>query len=494
MCIRNGALAIISRSKNIKWFFKSLKFRFFLLFFLVGTLPCLIVQTGILHNYEDSTVSARMMEARTQCDMIANRIGNSGYLEDPSSAVINAQISQLANVYDGRILVIDQYFRIVQDTYFMSTGKTMVSEEVLQCFKNGSGYHYNKEDSYLELTVPIKQRMSEDAKGASTTGVLLISVSMDSLQDSLDGLQQKIIVLELVATILLAVAAVFLSLWLVKPFDRITEEIGEHFDGYGKEEIQISNYSETQEISEAFNKTISRMKVIDDSRQEFVSNVSHELKTPIASMKVLADSLLMQENVPVEIYEEFMQDITAEIDRESKIIDDLLSLVKMDKTASDLNIVPVNINELLELILKRLAPIAKKRGIELSLVCERQVVADADEVKLTLALSNFVENAIKYNRDNGWVNVSLDADHKVFTVVVEDSGIGIPKEDFEHIFERFYRVDKSHSREIGGTGLGLAIARSAILMHRGAVEVESKVGEGTRFTIRIPLIYILSGG
>ena len=111
-------------------------------------------------------------------------------------------------------------------------------------------------------------------------------------------------------------------------------------------------------------------------------------------------------------------------------------------------------------------------------------------MKLTLALSNLIENAIKYNVESGWVHVSLNADHKFFYVKVADSGIGIPPEDQERIFERFYRVDKSHSREIGGTGLGLAITRNAILMHRGAIKVYSKPGEGTTFTVRIPLSYI----
>ena len=103
-----------------------------------------------------------------------------------------------------------------------------------------------------------------------------------------------------------------------------------------------------------------------------------------------------------------------------------------------------------------------------------------------------MENAIKYNHDNGWVHVSLNADHKYFYIRVEDSGIGIPEEDQAHIFERFYRVDKSHSREIGGTGLGLAIARNAVIMHRGSIKVYSNEGEGTTFTVRIPLIYVAS--
>jgi len=206
-------------------------------------------------------------------------------------------------------------------------------------------------------------------------------------------------------------------------------------------------------------------------------------------MKVLADSLLAQENVPIELYQEFMGDIAKEIDRENDIISDLLTLVKMDKTVQGLNIRQININELLEAILKRLKPIADKKKIEVVLESFRPVSAEIDEMKLTLAISNLVENAIKYNRDEGWVRVSLNADHKYFYVKVMDSGIGIPEEDQAHIFERFYRVDKSHSREIGGTGLGLAIARNAVILHRGSIKVYSSKGEGTTFTVRIPLTY-----
>ena len=156
-----------------------------------------------------------------------------------------------------------------------------------------------------------------------------------------------------------------------------------------------------------------------------------------------------------------------------------------------MNVKPENINELVERILKRVRPIAAMRNIEVVFESFRPVTAEVDEVKLSLAISNLVENAIKYNQEEGWVHVSLNADHKYFYVKVADSGIGIPQESIEHIFERFYRVDKSHSREIGGTGLGLAIARNAIVMHRGAVKVYSEEGKGTTFTVRVPLNYIV---
>ena len=247
---------------------------------------------------------------------------------------------------------------------------------------------------------------------------------------------------------------------------------------------------ETEHIVNAFNELLGRMRTLDESRQEFVSNVSHELKTPITSMKVLADSLISQENVPIELYKEFMTDIAEEIERENKIITDLLSLVKMDKTSANLNIENRNLNELIELILKRLRPIAKQRNIDVLYESAREVFAEIDEVKLTLAISNLVENAIKYNKEYGYVKVSLDADHQFATIMVEDNGIGIPEEAQEHIFERFYRVDKSHSREIGGTGLGLAIARNAILLHRGSIKIDSEEGQGTVFTVKIPIIYV----
>lgn len=252
-------------------------------------------------------------------------------------------------------------------------------------------------------------------------------------------------------------------------------------------QLELKSYSELDMIADSFNHVLGQLQKLEDSRQEFVSNVSHELKTPITSMKVLADSLLGQEEVPAELYREFLVDINDEIERENKIITDLLSLVKMDKTSSELNIESVSINDLLDVILKRIHPIADKRNIELIYESFRPVSAEVDEVKLSLAINNIIENAVKYNYDGGWVKVSLNADHKYFYIKVSDSGVGIPEDAQDNIFERFYRVDKARSRDTGGTGLGLAITRNAILLHRGAIKVYSKEQEGTTFTVRIPL-------
>ena len=257
--------------------------------------------------------------------------------------------------------------------------------------------------------------------------------------------------------------------------------------GEGTLTQRAGTYTEVRGVAAAMEGLGRELKTLGDSREEFVSNVSHELKTPLTSMKVLADALLAQEDAPPELYREFLQDITREIERENDIISDLLSLVKMDRQAPDVHFQNTDINDLLEQTLKRLRPIAEEKNVDLVLESFRPVWAEVDEVKLSLACTNLVENAIKYNRPGGFVHVSLNGDHKYFYIKVSDSGIGIPEEDQPRIFERFYRVDKSHSQEIGGTGLGLAIARSAVLLHRGSIKVYSTPGEGTTFTLRIPL-------
>ena len=193
---------------------------------------------------------------------------------------------------------------------------------------------------------------------------------------------------------------------------------------------------------------------------------------------------------PIEMYQEFIADINSEIDREAKIVNDLLSLVKLDKTSGEMHIAEVSINELLEIIMKRLKPLALKRGIEMVFESYRTVLAEIDEVKMSLVFSNLIENAIKYNRDGGRIMVSLNADHKYFYVKIEDTGIGIPEEEQGFIFERFYRVDKARSRETGGTGLGLSITKNAVQMHNGTVKVQSVPGVGSIFTVRIPLSFV----
>lgn len=454
---------------------------------VAGIIPCVMLHFGTLERYLDNTVSVRTTEVQTQVKIIADHLITYNYLLDNSNEVVNAELAQLSNLYDGRVLIIDSNMKIIKDTYGISEGKTIISEDIVKCFKGEGASNHLEEKGYIEIVVPIEEKLEDKAR---IVGVMLTSVSTDSIMSGYEYIQGRLFLLEILALVVVFGIDYFISRKMFKPFEKITDAINEVKNGFTDEQINVTDYIETEHIGDAFNQMMLRMKVLDDSRQEFVANVSHELKTPLASMKVLADSLLTQEDAPVEMYREFMTDIAEEIDRENKIITDLLSLVKMTRTSPDMNVELIDINSLLELLLKRLGPLATRADVKLIFESCRPVSAEVDEVKLTLALSNLVENAIKYNNEGGWVKVVLDADYQCFTVTVSDSGIGIPQESIEHIYERFYRVDKSHSREIGGTGLGLAITRNAVLMHRGSITVNSEEGKGTTFTVKIPLTYI----
>ncbi len=468
---------------------KSLNFRLFVTFFVLGWIPALIVSNVFLNAYYERAIAVRTTDVQNQCKIISNQIVASDYLNSNQSETILGELSLISSLYDGRILIIDQDLRVITDTYNLEASKTMIVEEVIRCFKTGTSVHVVS-GRFIEVAVPIQKILDEAAGTTETIGVILVSASLDAITDNREVLHDSVGLILTIALVMIILMAVVLSNLFVHPFRRLTKKINAVTAEHIEDDIAEKSYTETEQIAEAFNQLLGKIKILDESRQEFVSNVSHELKTPLTSMKVLADSLVQMPDVPVEYYREFMEDISAEIDRENAIIADLLTMVKLDKTQAEMNIQPQNINELLELILKRLRPIAQKQNIEMVFESFREVTAEVDEVKLTLALTNFVENAIKYNKENGWVHVSLDANHKYFFVKVIDSGCGIPEEAQEHIFERFYRVDKSHSREIGGTGLGLAIAKNIVLMHKGIIEISSVVDEGTTMTVRIPLNYI----
>lgn len=465
-----------------------MKIQIIIVILLISIIPMLIISKVLIESYRQEAITQRVNELQSHGNTISNLLLSTG-LQVTTEAVeqfdISREINQIADVFLGRVMIVNRNLQVIEDTYELEVGKTVISEVVIKGIKGSDNKFIDEKNQYVELTIPIMDVAKKEA-----VGVILISFSMKNIFHLYESLNQKAIILYITLSIFILCLAFIYAKLISGSLRKVVNSINHITDGYMNETVSINGFTEVEQISESFNRMMNKLQKLEASRQEFVSNVSHELKTPITSIKVLSDSLLMQEDVPVELYREFLNDITEEIERENKIINDLLSLVKLDKTASEMNIAAISINELLEQILKRLRPIAAKRNIELVFESFRPVVAEVDEVKLSLAINNLIENAIKYNYDDGWVRVSLNADHKFFYIKVLDSGVGIPEDAQDNIFERFYRVDKARSRETGGTGLGLSITRNAVLMHRGAIKVYSKEHEGTTFTVRIPLNYI----
>ena len=506
-------------------FFRSLRVIFFIIIFLVGAVPCILLQDGILRNYEERAVEVRVEQVRDQLRSIANHLINTNYLVNHQSGQVDAELSEFGTLYDGRLMIIDPTLTVVKDTYSLSENKTIVSQDVITCLKTGNrdgSENYDREYGFIEIVVPIIEtrsmegldyyvnrnitdsgdmteyreysfgrsgQTSDSSQANSVRGVLLASTSTEYIQKTKEILRRKALMLQVIMMIVVFFASIIISGMLVRPFEVLSRDISEVKEGYSNEPISAPIYTETRHIADAFNNVLGRMNALDQSRQEFVANVSHELKTPMTSMKVLAASLLSEENVDPAVYREFLEDIDHEIDRENKIISDLLDMVKEDRTNTDLEVTETDINALAKAVMKRLRPIAENADIALTLVNRREVIAEVDITRINLVLTNLVENAIKYNHEHGEVIVTVDADEEYFSFTVADNGIGIPEEDLNRIYERFFRVDKSRSREIGGTGLGLSITRSAILRHHGTISVESREGEGTTFIVRIPLRY-----
>ncbi len=449
---------------------------------LVGILPVIILELVLTNISENTVITTRLQNVSAQFNVFASYVaGSAASGSDREMADLSEEV---AGMYMSRIQVIDRDFNIITDTYNINKGKICVSQDVNVCFNGTNKAYADKTNQCIILVQGIK-----DEDGI-VRYVMFATSSISDIFSAMSSLRLFGTVIIIIITIILLFFSIFWSGRLVRPFSKINEVIARIDHGHLTDKINLTGCIEVENISTSFNIMLGRINRLERSRQEFVSNVSHELKTPLTSMKILSDSLLMNENAPIETYREFMGDLSEEIDRENAIITDLLTLVKMDNEKVIPNITNVSINDLLEQTLKTVKPIAEKKNIDLVLESYRPVEADVDQTKLSMAISNLVENAIKYNNNEGWVHVTLNADQTYFYIKIQDNGIGIPKDAQDKVFDRLYRVDKARSRETGGTGLGLAITKSVVLAHNGEIKLFSEENVGSTFSVKIPLKYI----
>ena len=461
----------------------SLKVSIFLIFLCIFFITYYSLDRIIIYGFLRKSMDETVTQVKWQSNILASDILAMDFFKNPDSDAADVEIQQMAYAYSARILINNSDYIIVKDNYIFDEGKTIITEDVINAFKGKSHSHINYKSSSAVITTPI---IDDTGK---ISGVIKVSLSGYATIQTINYMKRISIAVMIALLLVFSGILVFVIYKLTSPAKDMKEAILSLSDGDKNARIKKQTIKEYKDIGDAVNVLLDRLESIDGSRDEFVSNVSHELKTPMTSMKVLADSLLATENAPIEMYKEFMQDIAEEIDRENEIIGDLLNLVRTDGERAVLNIETVDVNELMEVVLKRLKPIALKNNIEIIFESMRPVTASIDRVKFIIVLTNIIENAIKYNHPEGWVKITLNADHKFFYVDVSDSGIGIPEECKDHVFERFYRVDKARSRETGGTGLGLAITKNIVLLHKGTIKFYSKENEGTTFNIRIPLNY-----
>lgn len=467
--------------KNTKWY-HSLRFTLLISYVFISFIPLMFYSCTVYDTLEVHYLNERKSELSFNANMISTAISIGNFLEDESlKEIFKSRVKEWSDDLDNaRILIVDKNAVVIQDSSGLDIGKTHVVSEITDALE-GKDVVNLQADKIIYLAMPVL------SSNQNIIGAVFLSSSTKEIYDYLGTIKRELIILTFLTSFIVGIFVFFVSGIVIEPIKSILRVIQKMSEGHLNQRVQIKGHNELYQLGAAFNDMAEKLEEVDISRQEFVSNVSHELKTPLSSIKVLSESLLLQDNVSVDVYREFLQDINSEVDRMTNIINDLLQLVKLDRNQIQLVFKPVNLNDCVESILKRLQPLANKKNIHLIYKTEKDVIADADEMKLSLAISNLIDNAIKYTPNNGVVNIDIDCDHQNAFIKVQDTGIGISEEEQSKVFERFYRVDKTRDRETGGTGLGLAITHSTILLHNGSIKLTSKESEGSIFTVRIPL-------
>ncbi len=423
------------------------------------------------------------------------------YIESSDPNHIYEILSSYAIDCNGRILFIDEYGCVQADTFCRLNGTHPESAEISAILEkkqdSSTGYHklrlsetaITKDNEYLQKSSGsywCGYYSKAIVYSGQQCGLLLLSAPIDDIVGRVLNVERWLIVFDVLFTFAVGAITLYLSHSLTRSVQRFNRAIGRMTGGDFSVRVDENEMAEFGALAKAFNMMSEKLENLDASRNQFVSDASHELKTPLASMKILSESLLTQSDAPIELYREFMNDINSEVDRLSLVINDLLTLVKTDKGAETLIIVPVELGALIKRITGTVAPLAKKKHITVSFEYV-DVTVMADELRMQQLFTNLIDNAIKYSPEKTTVTVTLSQTLGNAVVSVSDQGIGISKDDLAHVFERFFRVDKARSRQAGGTGLGLSIVKQITDQHGGTVEAKSEPGHGTTFTVSLPL-------
>lgn len=398
----------------------------------------------------------------------------------------------------GRILILDNFGVVQADSYSEYNGMQFRRSEVASVLGGAqSDYNYYQVGGDAGRSLlgsgTLSHQMMMGVYTAAITignqrvGVLVYIAMAQDMFDSLMGIQRQILIWLVLVAVAVALLSLLMSRMITRPVAELNEGIMVMSRGDFSARVKVRGNSEFSRLAEAFNMMCERLESLDKSRNEFVSNASHELKTPLSTMKILLETLLYQDEVDMEMQKEFLNDINKEIDRLSRIISDLLTLVHMDGGETQLKTEVISLSDLISDTIKRLGPLARERGIELEGTIREDVACMLDANKFQQVVYNLVDNAIKYTGRGGQVKVELSKAGKKAILKVSDTGMGIPKEDLIHIFDRFYRVDKARSRETGGTGLGLSIVKQIVTMHGGSISVVSEEEKGSTFTVELPV-------
>ena len=382
----------------------------------------------------------------------------------------------------SRILVTDSSGRVLYDTRETggAVGDYVLYAEIVQALMGNDAF------TCVYKNGAFRSRATSPVLYQNQIIGSVYAYEYDTEQAALiSGLQDNLLRLSAVIAVVVLALSLILSRALTIKISELLTAIRKVREGAYSHRAEIHGRDEIAQIGEEFNSLTDRLQVTENARRRFVSDASHELKTPLAAIRLLTDSILQTDNIDPETTREFVMDIGQEAERLSRITEDLLRLTRLDSGVLEPPVV-VDVLPVLEQVMRMMSLIAQEKGVDLTYDAAEGCTVLATKDEIHQVIYNLTDNAVKYSGTGGSVQVSLRRDGDWVVLKVTDNGPGIPAEDISRVFERFYRVDKARSRSAGGTGLGLSIVSDTVKKRGGSVEAANRPGGGAVFTVRWP--------
>ncbi len=467
-----------------------------LAYLLITCVAFFFVAISLISMVGEYLLTQKVREEQRVTDALAVRA--EAPLEAMDAVAMYVFARDSAEQYGGRVLITNEYGQCVADSKSEYNGRRLSVPEVAKVLageQKANAFYGRSQGGWLTSAGGLSGDSSMYALYAARVepqdtlaGALVFASPSQEVYENLFYIQRQMTTYLALVALAVLILSFFVSRIFTQPINNLSEGIEKMAKGDLSARVEVRGKNEFSQLAEAFNSMCERLESLDHTRNQFVSNASHELKTPLSTMKILLETLLYQDSYDPAMQQEFLGDINKEIDRLNAIVNDLLTLVHFDGGKMELKPSKISLDELLKTTIKRLGPLAKDRQIDVALSVQGPVETMGDQMKLEQVFYNLVDNAVKYTPPGGKVKVELSRANRKAIIAVTDTGIGIPKADLRHVFDRFYRVDKARARETGGTGLGLSIVWQIVSLHEGKISVVSEEDKGSTFTVELPIV------
>ena len=441
-----------------------------LLLVLLNTYPLLMTQNLMFR--------AQQTALENQATLVVNSLTTADEL---TAETLEQAITPLEDLNADRILVTDEAGLVLYDTGPVpQVGRYLLTGEVVSALRGNDAFS----SRYLDGTFRSRASSPVMTRGR-VVGAVCLWQGDDGQGVLLSEIQRNLRLASLVVGLVVIAFFAIFSARITRRVNSLLRGIRTVRAGEYTHRVSMKGHDEMAQLAEEFNQLTGRLQTTEEERRRFVSDASHELKTPLASIRLMTDTILQDESIDRETAREFVADIGEAADRLIHISQELLALNRLDQGRT-VRQEAADVNDRAEQTCRMLAPLAREAGVTVQTDLGEDCIARCDPEDVSQIFRNLLENAIKYNVPGGTVTVSTRQAEDVILLEVADTGLGIPEEARERIFQRFYRVDKARSRAAGGTGLGLSIVQDAVRLHGGTVDVRDREGGGTIFTVTLP--------